>query len=147
MRYGLGEWVVGYMHEPASILFLLSTIKLSINTNAHCQSNVQPTGCTNNLLLLLTPCTVHACAHIINSFIVPAVDVCEFEVVRVYMGTLMTSLEMAGISLTLLNHADSWTHSLGNVHTILGLFLKLPLIVHNLCCENVRFLFLDSVAL
>lgn len=44
-------------------------------------------------------------------------DVCQFEVVRVYMATLMTSLEMGGVSLTLLNNADSWTDSLGNVHT------------------------------
>ncbi len=33
------------------------------------------------------------------------------------MATLMTSLEMGGVSLTLLNNADSWTDSLGNVHT------------------------------
>ena len=41
------------------------------------------------------------------------VDVLQFEVVRVYMGTLMTSLEMAGVSLTLLNHAHSWLECLG----------------------------------
>lgn len=36
------------------------------------------------------------------------VDVLQFEVVRVYVGALMTSLEMAGVSLSLLNNAHSW---------------------------------------
>lgn len=54
---------------------------------------------------------IHDC--VLNSHSIDVVDVCEFEVVRVYMGTLMTSLEMAGVSLTLLNNADTWLESLG----------------------------------
>lgn len=42
-----------------------------------------------------------------------AVDVLELVVVRVVTGSLVTSLEMAGVSLTLLSGADKWEESLG----------------------------------
>ena len=37
----------------------------------------------------------------------------QVDVTRVYMGSLMTSLEMAGVSLTLLKASSSWEESLG----------------------------------
>ena len=37
------------------------------------------------------------------------------NVVRVYVGTLMTSLEMAGISLTLLQTPSQWVELLGKL--------------------------------
>ena len=42
-----------------------------------------------------------------------AVDVLQLSVVRVFMGSLMTSLEMAGVSLTLLRLCSGWTELLG----------------------------------
>ena len=42
------------------------------------------------------------------------VDVKKVSVVRAYMGTLMTSLEMAGVSVTLIKLTSSrWTEYLG----------------------------------
>ena len=40
-------------------------------------------------------------------------DALKLKVVRVYVGTLMTSLEMAGVSLTLLNTPAQWVELLG----------------------------------
>ena len=42
-----------------------------------------------------------------------AVDEMQVDVTRVYMGSLMTSLEMAGVSLTLLKASSSWEECLG----------------------------------
>lgn len=41
------------------------------------------------------------------------VDVKKVSVVRAYMGTLMTSLEMAGVSVTLIKLTSRWTEYLG----------------------------------
>ena len=41
------------------------------------------------------------------------VDILKLEVIRVFAGSLMTSLEMAGVSLTLLSDAGSWEECLG----------------------------------
>lgn len=41
------------------------------------------------------------------------VDRMQMKVTRVYMGSLMTSLEMAGVSLTLLKIKENWTEYLG----------------------------------
>ena len=43
----------------------------------------------------------------------------EYNVTRAYMGSFMTSLEMAGVSLTLLKLTDRWTECLGNFISIL----------------------------
>ncbi len=59
-------------------------------------------------------------------------DVCGFNVVRVYMGAMMTSLEMGGVSLTLLSKADTWTDSLGGcniqdtTHSVHGIVIDMP---------------------
>ena len=43
-----------------------------------------------------------------------AVDKAKAKVTRVYVGSLMTSMEMAGVSLTLLKvSSDSWEECLG----------------------------------
>lgn len=42
-----------------------------------------------------------------------AVDKVQAKVTRVYVGSLMTSMEMAGVSLTLLKVSDSWEKYLG----------------------------------
>ena len=42
-----------------------------------------------------------------------AVDKMKLNVVRVYVGSLMTSLEMAGVSLTLLKVLPGWSEHLG----------------------------------
>lgn len=42
-----------------------------------------------------------------------AVDKAQAKVTRVYVGSLMTSMEMAGVSLTLLVSSDSWEKYLG----------------------------------
>lgn len=43
-----------------------------------------------------------------------AVDKAQAKVTRVYVGSLMTSMEMAGVSLTLLKvSSDSWEKYLG----------------------------------
>ena len=47
------------------------------------------------------------CSHLI------VVDKMQVKVTRVYMGSLMTSLEMAGISLTLLKLKQKWDEYLG----------------------------------
>ena len=47
------------------------------------------------------------------------VDRLKVNVVRVYVGTLMTSLEMAGVSLTLLQTPSQWVELLGiNLYSI-----------------------------
>ena len=43
----------------------------------------------------------------------PSVDRMKVNVVRVYVGSLMTSLEMAGVSLTLLKVKHNWEQCLG----------------------------------
>ena len=43
----------------------------------------------------------------------------EYNVTRAYMGSFMTSLEMAGVSLTLLKLTDRWAECLGNFISIL----------------------------
>ena len=43
----------------------------------------------------------------------------EYNVTRGYMGSFMTSLEMAGVSLTLLKMTDRWAECLGNFISIL----------------------------
>ena len=43
------------------------------------------------------------------------VDRLKVNVVRVYVGTLMTSLEMAGVLLTLLKTPSQWVELLGNL--------------------------------
>ena len=40
-------------------------------------------------------------------------DVKKVNVVRAYMGSLMTSLEMAGVSTTLIKLVSNWTEYLG----------------------------------
>ena len=40
-------------------------------------------------------------------------DVRKVNVVRAYMGSFMTSLEMAGVSVTLIKLASNWTEYLG----------------------------------
>ena len=44
---------------------------------------------------------------------VSAGDKCQLKVVRAYMGSLMTSLEMAGVSLTLMKMESQWAQCLG----------------------------------
>ena len=46
------------------------------------------------------------------------VDRLKVNVVRVYVGTLMTSLEMAGVSLTLLQTPSQWVELLGKLWAI-----------------------------
>ena len=46
----------------------------------------------------------------------------EYNVTRAYMGSFMTSLEMARVSLTLLKLTDKWAKCLGNFISILHLF-------------------------
>ena len=58
-----------------------------------------------------------------NNFIIMhtfAVDRLKLNVVRVYVGSLMTSLEMAGVSLTLLHMVPGlqWEEFLGNLNTL-----------------------------
>ena len=50
-----------------------------------------------------------------------AADRLKLNVVRVYVGSLMTSLEMAGVSLTLLHMVPGlqWEELLGNFNTYL----------------------------
>ena len=43
----------------------------------------------------------------------------EYNVTRAYMGSFMTSLEMTGVSLTLLKLTDRWAECLGNFISIL----------------------------
>ena len=43
----------------------------------------------------------------------------EYNVTRAYMGSFMTSLEMAGVSLALLKMTDRWAECLGNFISIL----------------------------
>ena len=43
----------------------------------------------------------------------------EYNVTRAYMGSFMTSFEMAGVSLTLLKLTDRWAECLGNCISIL----------------------------
>ena len=43
----------------------------------------------------------------------------EYNVIRAYMGSFLTSLEMAGVSLTLLKMTDRWAECLGNFISIL----------------------------
>jgi dihydroxyacetone kinase len=43
------------------------------------------------------------------------VDKLKANLVRVYVGTLMTSLEMAGVSLTLLQTPTQWVELLGKL--------------------------------
>ena len=40
-------------------------------------------------------------------------DVRKVNVVRAYMGSFMTSLEMAGVSITLIKLASNWNEYLG----------------------------------
>ena len=42
-------------------------------------------------------------------------DRLKVNLVRVYVGTLMTSLEMAGVSLTLLQTPSQWVELLGKL--------------------------------
>ena len=42
-------------------------------------------------------------------------DVRKVNVVRAYMGSFMTSLEMAGVSVTLIKLAFNWTEYLGMI--------------------------------
>ena len=46
----------------------------------------------------------------------------EYNVTRAYMGSFMTSLEMAGVSLTLLKMTDRWAECLGNLILFYTLF-------------------------
>ena len=46
------------------------------------------------------------------------VDRLKVNVVRVYVGTLMTSLEMAGVSLTLLQTPSQWVELLGKLWVV-----------------------------
>ena len=52
-----------------------------------------------------------------NNYTLFAVDELKVNVVRVYVGSLMTSLEMAGVSLTLLHMVPGlqWEDLLGNL--------------------------------
>ena len=43
----------------------------------------------------------------------------QYNVTRAYMGSFTTSLEMAGVSLTLLKMTDRWAECLGNFNSIL----------------------------
>jgi len=43
------------------------------------------------------------------------VDVKKTNVTRAYMGSLMTSLEMAGVSVTLIKLTSNWTDLLGEL--------------------------------
>ena len=49
----------------------------------------------------------------VSTFTHPVADRLKLKVVRVYMGALMTSLEMAGVSLTLLRVQADWKECLG----------------------------------
>ena len=52
-------------------------------------------------------------SHLISSLSLYAVDKLELNVDRVVYGSLMTSLEMAGVSLTLLRMEPGWDHYIG----------------------------------
>ncbi len=49
---------------------------------------------------------------------VSLVDSMEMSVTRVFVGSLMTSLEMAGVSLTLLKVLPGWEQLLGEVEPV-----------------------------
>ena len=56
--------------------------------------------------------------HLSSSLCFFTVDVKKVSVVRAYMGALMTSLEMAGVSVTLIKLSSSrWTEYLGVYNT------------------------------
>lgn len=104
-----------YLHAGMGVALVVNNLGGTSNLELYVMTNaaIRFLGMPEHVVLLsLLP------SHVTSALLtLPPVDRLQLQVLRVYTGSLMTSLEMAGVSLTLLKLFPHWHSYLGEGET------------------------------